>query len=196
MGEIATRKRDRERVNIGTCESMYYLRWDDIDAVEIDYDLREPGLSFRLPFPDEDDQLPGQYEAYERGYRLLPYEDDVHTIAFDAGETIAHPGLLQLYHSASGLLVNAQCFHGLRLPESSEELQAHWNGKDPYVWELVRVKNHPDEGLLPLIRCRHCGQLFRASWAAVLPHISDPVLRDRLTDYAAFGTATSTPSAS
>lgn len=192
MGEIATRKSDRERVKIGTCESMYYLRWDDIDKVEIDYDLREPGLSFRLPFPDEDDQLPGQYEIYERGYRLLPYQDDGHTVAFEAGESIAYPGLVQLYHSGSGLLVNAQCFHGLRLPEGSEELRACWNGKDPYVWELVRVKNHPGQGLMPLIRCRHCGQLFRSTWANVLPHIKESILRDRLTSYAV--TTLATPS--
>jgi len=193
MGELATRKSDRERIKIGTCESMYYLRWDDIDRVEIDYDLRQPGLSFRLPFPDEDDQLPGQYEAYNRGYRLLPYEDDGHTVAFEAGDTIAHPGLIQLHHR-SGLLVNASCFHGLRLPEGSDELQTHWNGKDPHVWELIRVKNHPGAGLLPLISCRHCGQLFRSDWASVLPHVADQALRDRLTAYAVTNLSTSTPS--
>jgi hypothetical protein len=196
MGELATRKSDRQRIKIGTCESMYYLRWDDIDRVEIDYDLREPGLSFRLPFPDEDDQLPGQYEAYNRGYRLLPYEDDGHTMAFEAGDTIAHPGIIQLHHSASGLLVNASCFHGLRLPEGSDELQTHWNGKDPYVWELIRVKNHPGAGLLPLISCRHCGSLFRSDWASVLPHVADQTLRDRLTAYAVEPLSTSTPNPS
>jgi len=191
MGEIATRKFDQERVKIGTCESMYYLRWDDIDRVVINYDLRQPGLSFRLPFPDEDDQLPGQYDPYNRGYRLLPYEDDGHTIAFEAPETIAHPGLIQLHH-LSGLLINAHCFHGLRLPEGSEEIQSHWNGKDPHAWELVRVKHHPGAGLLPLIQCRHCGQLFRSDWASVLPHVQDQTLRDRLTAYAV--TTFSTPS--
>lgn len=183
MAEIATRKFDQQRVNIGTCESMYYLRWDDIDRVEINYDLREPGLSFRLPFPDEDDQLLGQYERYNRGYRLLPFVDDGHTVAFAAEGSESHPGMFQLHHP-SGLLVNAQCFHGQRLPQGSEDLQVHWNGKDPYVWELLRVKNHSSEGLLPLIECRHCGQVFRSTWSEVLPHIRDQALLDRLTDYA------------
>lgn len=192
MGEYATRKSDRQYIKIGTCESMYYLRWDDIDKVEIDYDLREPGLSFRLPFPSEDDQRPGDYDNYELGYRLLPYEDDGHTIVFEAAETIAHPGSVQLYHP-SGLLINAQCFHGQRLPQDSDELQAHWNGKDPYPWELLRIKNHPGEGLLPLIQCRHCKTLFRSTWAAVLPHVRDQELCDRLTEYAIINPSDSTP---
>lgn len=191
MGEYATRKSDNQYVMIGTCESMYYLRWDDIDKVQVNYDLREPGLSFRLPFPDEDDQLPGEYDRYDLGYRLLPYEDDDRVIPFEAAETVNIPGRIQLHH-ASGLLINAKCFHGLRLPEGSDDLQVHWNGKDPHVWELIRVKNHAGEGLVPLIQCRHCKQLFRSTWAAVLPHVRDQQLRDRLTDYAAFQTATPT----
>ncbi len=192
MGEFAVRKSDRERVKIGTCESMYFLRWDDIDKVEPPCDLREPGLSFRLPFPDEDDQQPGEYEHYERGYRLLPYQDEGHTIAFEPAGTIDHPGFIQLHHP-SGLLLSATCYHGLQLPEGSKDLRPCWNGKDPHVWELVRIKNHPGDGLLPLIQCRHCRQLFRSSWAEVLPHVRDQELRDRLTAYAVTNLSTSAP---
>lgn len=189
MGEYATRKSDNTYIKIGTCESMYYLRWDDIDKVQINYDLREPGLSFRIPFPDEDHLKPGEYESYQRGYRLLPYDDEGRTVVFDAEGTENHPGLIQLYHEQSGLLVNAKCFHGHHLPAGSEDLVPFWNGKDSHPWELIRIKNHPGEGLLPLIQCRHCGQLFRSTWAAVLPHVSDQALRDRLTDLAVYAVA-------
>jgi hypothetical protein len=39
MGEYATRKSDNEYIKIGTCESMYYLRFDDINQVVYEYDL-------------------------------------------------------------------------------------------------------------------------------------------------------------
>ena len=33
MGEYARRKSDNESIKIGTCESMYYLRYEDRDKV-------------------------------------------------------------------------------------------------------------------------------------------------------------------
>lgn len=186
MGEHALRLSDRQTVKIGTCQAMYYLRWDDIDKVRIKYDLRIPGLWFRLPFPDEDDIEPGNYDDFNRGYRLLPYQvsGDAAPVLFEAEGSSGHPGNIQLSHG-SGLLLNVACYHGSKLPGDSKDIKAGWNGKDPYTWELYMVKNHPGEGLLPLVRCRHCGGTFRSTWAAVLPHISDERFRDRLTDYVA-----------
>jgi len=186
MGEYTKRLSDRQEIKIGTCESMYYLRWDDIDKVASPgYSLREPGFWFRLPFPDEDDIGPGGYDTHDRGYRLLPYqaEDDPAPTLFEVPDP--SPGLLQVYHSNSGLLLNVKCHHNQKLPEASADITPFFNGKDPYPWELYMVKNHPGEGLLPLVRCRHCREVFRLDWARVLPHIADQTLRDRLTDYAA-----------
>ena len=33
MGEFAIRKSDMEEIKIGTCERMYYIRWDDRNNV-------------------------------------------------------------------------------------------------------------------------------------------------------------------
>lgn len=187
MGEYATRRNDGAYIKTGTCESLYYLRWDDIDKVKPDgsYSLREPGLWFRLPFSDEDHLQPGDYSDYNRGVRLLPYqeEDDPAPINFKPSGTPS-PGNIQLTH-ACGLLLNVACHHGAQLPAESQEIRAHWNGKDPFPWELYMVKHQAGEGLLPIIRCRHCGNTYRTDWASVLPHIVDEVLRARLTDYAA-----------
>jgi len=187
MGEYAVRKSDKTHIKIGTCEAMYYLRWDDIDKVFASYDLRQPGLWFRLPFPDEDEVLPGEYDNYNRGYRLLPYknDDDIKT-EFRVDDADEHPGSFQLTHP-SGLLVGVKCYHGIRLPEGSSDIRLHWNGRDPYPWELCMVKNHEDQGLLPLVQCRHCGKTFRTNWEKILPHVSDKTLHDRLKQYAAFG---------
>jgi hypothetical protein len=183
MREYATRTSDQKRVKIGTCQAMYYLRWEDIDKVTINYDLREPGYWFRLPLPAEDSYQPGDYYYdHEATYRLLPYQgaDDPERINFELDDP--EPGRFQMHHK-SGLLLGVPCHHGAALPEVPEGWHANWNGKEPYPWELYMVKN-TENGLLPLVSCRHCGSKYRSSWAAVLPHISDPLLRDRLTDYA------------
>lgn len=77
MGEYARRKSDGVEIKIGTCETMYYIRFEDRDkvtAVPNSIDLSNPahvdGLRFRLPFPDEDNVPIGQYEPFERGLRL------------------------------------------------------------------------------------------------------------------------------
>lgn len=191
MGEYATRKSDQAHIKIGTCESMYYLRFDDIHLIEYDHNLLEPGCSFRLPFPDEDDLPPGagSYEEYERAVGLMPYtdQDTGKEMEFDDPWTRKWPGLIQAHHKTSGILVNFPCYHGI-LPEGNGKsykeggIAFHWNGKTP-TWALVRVKL-TETGLLPLITCRHCGQLFRTSWAAVLLHVADERLRHRLMEYA------------
>lgn len=189
MGEYATRRSDRKRIKIGTCEAMYHLRHEDIDKVIPDggYSLHQSGLWFRLPLPKEDGIEPGGYDDYEVPVPLLPYTDPdtSERISFAMPEGVGeHPGNLQLHHP-SGLLVNASCTHGLRLPEGTDELRAHWNGKTSIWWELYMLKDQKNEGLLPLVRCAFCRETFRTDWARVLPHIADEVLRDRLTDIAA-----------
>ena len=69
MGEYAIRKSDGESIKIGTCESMYYLRYEDRFKV-----TPEEGSGFgyywRLPFPDEDCIRPGEYDSCFRGIEL------------------------------------------------------------------------------------------------------------------------------
>lgn len=58
-------------VKLGTCENMYYLRYEDRDKIEPENNSLDPAyttnLRFRLPFPDEDHIQPGQYHNYDRG---------------------------------------------------------------------------------------------------------------------------------
>jgi len=186
MGEYTTRKSDNAHIKIGTCNAMYYLRWDDIDKVESPgYDLRSPGLWFRLPFPDEDKLRPGDGYDYERAVPLIPYEDKDtgERIAFDLSDV--EEGIVQMHHWGLGMLLNVNCYHGSRLPESNNEIKVFGNGRSHLNWELYMVKNHEGIGLLPIVRCMHCRTTIRTTWAAVLPHITDRTLRDRLTDYAA-----------
>jgi len=67
MGEYAYRKEDNAHIKIGTCESMYYIRYEDRNKVKKDeFSLdcsKETGLYWRLPFTDEDGIKPGDYEV-------------------------------------------------------------------------------------------------------------------------------------
>ena len=170
MGEYAVRISDGERIKIGTCEEMYYLRYEDRDKVTPEENSGF-GLRWRLPFPDEDSVEPGDYKEYNREVFLPDFEPSPE---FDS------PGTFQVSHK-SGLLINVTCHHGTTLPESSASARFFWNGRG-VLWALVSIRS-TKEGIFPVIRCTACGEPYRESWERVLPHISDKILRARLEKY-------------
>ena len=191
MGEYAKRNSDGEHVKIGTCECMYYLRYEDRNKVSpLPGSLNpntELNLYWRLPFPDEDRLLPGEYEEYKRGLRLYKMVPDGRgrewaedfTLS-DEGDDL-NPGIIQLHHKEAGLLLNVPCYHGMKLPEVGPGMKAFWNGKG-HSFELSSVKN-TSEGVLPIIRCRHCGNAWLSTWEEVLPYVGDKEMRKRLGKY-------------
>ncbi|MCL4539099.1 MAG: hypothetical protein M1378_05790, partial [Bacteroidetes bacterium] len=125
MGEFAIRKSGGERVKIGTCESMYYARYEDrvkLSSVSDSIDPRTTdSLFWRLPFPDEDNVPIGEYANPTRGLRLwrpVKHGNVEYTEDFNDPETASVPGFIQLTHE-SGLLLNVTCYHGVKLPEAS-----------------------------------------------------------------------------
>ena len=192
MGEYAIRKSDNKSIKIGTCDDMYYLRYEDKDKVTC-----EEGSCFgrrwRLPLPWEDDVKPGEYEdPYFRGEGRVPL--DWATVVGDNGEDetifykpkpsfIERPGFVQIKHS--GILLGLNCYHGERLPEVTGDIRsAHWNGRSTY-WNLVCLRE-TDGGLFPVVQCAICGDYFRETWAGVLPFIRDEELHRRLQSCAIF----------
>jgi hypothetical protein len=67
MAELATHR--GERIKIGTCEDLYYLRADQARDVQFAHPWGP--FRFRFPFPDEDHIEPGAFEDYDRGVRVL-----------------------------------------------------------------------------------------------------------------------------
>jgi len=198
MGEYAKLKTTGEEFKIGTCENMYYLRLED--RYKIIYESSFTGCRFRLPFPDEDNNEIGNYNDYERGIDLVPhYDEDIKlTSYFDdiyKEHYQEHKGLIQLHHE-SGLLINASCYHGYKLPDNnnSKDLKAFFNGKTSINFELSQVKIHLNEEtnekeIIPIVRCKHCKTPFKADWASVLLHVrqyskEDKELYNRLCEYA------------
>ena len=175
MGEYAYNSTG-ERIKIGTCESMYYLRFEDRRKVRPDTGSVDPattkGLFFRLPFPDEDHVPPGNYEPFDRG-ALLARDFSVEGI---------EPGNIQLKHEC-GLLTNVPCHHGIKLPNLGEA-RTFWNGKSPYFWELCALKSIRDDTVMPVFRCRYCRKMYSTTeWHEIAPHIMDDKLRERLIVY-------------
>jgi hypothetical protein len=78
MGEYALH--NGERIKIGTCEDMYYLRADQAEQVRAEEGNVDPvrdaaGIRFRFPFPDEDALEPG---TFADPFRSLPvYIDEL-----------------------------------------------------------------------------------------------------------------------
>lgn len=184
MGEYAIRKNDKREIKIGTCESMYYLRYEDKDKVTCQEGSLDPSteldLFWRLPFPDEDNVQPGEYQKYNRGEPL--YKNGVYGAEYFSDPTTAKsPGIMQLKDEASGLLVNVACYQGEKLPAGNADFKPFWNGKGN-AYELAFVKN-TKAGVLPVVRCKFCGQMWRYSWEEILPFVNGE-LKNRLAKYA------------
>lgn len=195
MGEYA-KTATGERVKIGTCEDMYYLRLEDANKViPLSGNVNpatDTGLRFRLPFPDEDSIEPGgNYEQYNRGlhlYKVVPDigRDSTHCEDYDPEwlkDPGQEPGIIQLHHQPSGLLINVPCYHGTRLPDVGPKCQAFWNGKGHSV-ELSSLKRCDDGTIAPVVRCIHCQHAWRTDWAEVMPYVANKAMYDRLSKYA------------
>lgn len=155
MGENALY--NGKEIKIGTCENMYYLRWDQAHLVRrlsgnVDPIRDREHLRFRFPFPDEDTAPPGSFESYDRGPGLW----------VPVPEGVEHE---RVQFTAPGYNVVLPC------PESPEgraklwreheigELRFHRNGH-PGLLRIVQQAWRG--GLLVLIAsCGGCGSRFR-----------------------------------
>lgn len=149
MGEYATYQ--GADIKIGTCESMYYLRADQIDLVRTNALSDLTAVRFRFPFPDEDHIKPGDFNPYNRGFPVRgiepPSVDGLHhRIQFgdnnDAGILIMLPCPYSPEGKASDL---KYMYNGYRGPARVVQQRA-WDG----VWATV-------------MDCGACGALWRLS---------------------------------
>jgi hypothetical protein len=185
MGENAIRKSDNTEVKIGTCENMYYLRYEDRHKVRpiknnVDPVREAESLRFRLPFPDEDAVSIGEYEDFNRGQRLYLNGPISHNDEFRDESTVSDPGMIQLTH-ASGLLLSVPCYHGIKLPDVTAPMKVFWNSKSWFL-ELFQLRPTPN-GVKPIIRCRHCRNTWRYDWSDIWDYVPGDGLRAALRSY-------------
>ncbi len=159
MGEYAARKSDGAQVKIGTCENMYYLRYDqrhDVESSEGSLDPADPQyigeLRFRFPDPVEDGITPGSFEASWPTSLMVPGS------ASPPG--VEHRKVQFVAGNDTGWLVSIPC------PEvgGPDGLTMHKNGYNGGT-ELVAQKVVDGE-LIPVLRCRTCGVMWRAEGKA------------------------------
>lgn len=181
MGEYVTF--NGNQIKVGTCENYSDMRHTDINRVS-GFDFAGiVGIRFRLPWPDEDNTTPGEYGDF-RGMRLYKANFDSGYVTDYNPEWLdeADPGHIQLRHKDSGLQFSVPCHHGNRLPDLGNKVRPCWNGKG-YSIELIALKVVEDGGIAPIVRCRHCKEMWRVEWDEVLPFVPDPIMKMRLSVY-------------
>ena len=173
MGEYAKRKIDGAEVKIGTCESMYYLRYEQRKEVAYNFQPEKGKHTewlWRIPTPKEDGILPGDFEygGLLNDHKFIPYELKLKNIDNETAEQIASfVGLTQVYNEKLGMLINMPCYHGLRLPDKVEGFQFFWNGKVDAL-HLCYLANKEKE-LEVGIKCNACGKMLSGSFTEIAP---------------------------
>lgn len=175
MGEFA--KFHGRKIKIGTCSSMYYCRYDQVD--EIDYKDMCHGLNWRIPAFEEDGLLPGQFmfgalvDKYGplRSIRLKNIDEEFDGIA-------SSPGLIQLHDERSAMCVNVKCYHGVKLPEGNSDFNAFYNGKRDTLF-LQALKNAKDD-LRIVFACSACGNAWSCPFGEIYKYIDDVRMLFRL----------------
>jgi hypothetical protein len=141
MGEYATL--DGTTVKIGTCEDMYYLRWDQRDRITgYEFDGTE---RFRFPFPWEDHIEPGSFVDAFESFRLDGFEQPA---------DVEH-GTLQ-FSAPNGYLVSLPC------PEVTPETETYRIARNGYGGPASLIQQAWRGGrLVGIVKCNGCGAIYR-----------------------------------
>lgn len=178
MGEYAIRKKDRAEIKIGSCESMYYCRYEQLG--EIEYRHSTANCLWRIPVPCEDGTEPGNYNpglTTAHGDIYCQLRLDPCKIP-DKESLMKDEGIVQARVEALGMLINVKCLHGIALPESSDSAKFFWNGyRDPL--HLSALKNTEKE-LLVVFECSACRSAWSCKFEEIEPAIEDMEMKLRL----------------
>lgn len=174
MGEYAKRKKDGVEVKLGTCESMYYCRFDQVK--DTNYKCYD-NLFWRIPFPEEDGTQVGDYNFRLFTGDNIPCELMLLKENMDADfkETLTneqHSGTLFLEDKVTRVRVKVPCYHGLKHPE----------GRSDYLicsLYLCFLKNTPTE-LNVGFKCASCERMYSVPFNYIEPLIFDVGMKLRL----------------
>jgi hypothetical protein len=156
-------------VKIGTCENLYYYRYEDFKKERFDEGeagkapyLKPNVYRFRFPFPDEDNISPGEYKEHNKGLlfivpKLINLDIMDHKEIFIRTDTYITEG-------APAMGMQIPCPMGEHFPKEIQLFD--WqNARNNHIFELVQQKPIINEmGLLKLwtvIRCPYCHEMVR-----------------------------------
>lgn len=183
MGEYAHYK--SKIIKIGTCEMMYYLRYEDRFKVKKHENSLDPhiekNLFWRLPFSDEDEIELGNYKQDERGISII---DDNKELAKKLCENPRNIGTIYqgIEHTPIRIILN--CYHGARLPIGSDEIKIQ---KMTYSLnqqlQLCYVKNDEIRGIRPIIKCSLCENMWSFDITEVEKYFGEDEVFKRVKNY-------------
>jgi hypothetical protein len=153
MGEYAQYGKDR--IKIGTCEEMYYLRADQVHMVQplegnVDPVRDRNEIRFRFPWPDEDNVAPGAFDKYERAVTFhgvpIPVEVVHQSVQF----------------SAPGYVLSLPCPESEGIRHVKVDGEALHVGRNGYTGgaQLVQQR-YWDDKLVIVAKCGGCGAKYR-----------------------------------
>ena len=184
MGEYAKRKIDNTEFKIGTCEDMFNCRYDQLG--EITYPYMSNNLFWRIPTPDEDGTLPGDYNCSllrKDGY--IPWKLMIDTSKFSNDDIVdmQKTGTIQLKEPKMGLLVNIRCPHGFpmeqfKINKEGTIISMGYNGHQDTLY-LKGLKNEPSE-MKVLVECSACRHMWSFTFNEIEQMIESIWMRLRL----------------
>lgn len=161
MGEYATRKSDGEHVKIGTCESMYYMRADQLDDItDPSFPIASPDVLtstlFRFPFPDEDGTRVGGFDPYNRSAAV----PEGWTLPADCE---GHGGIQLASTTTTGWLAYLPCPQG---PDAIDGVNLRRNGGQRYGVRMTKPQAGGTSRVV--VECSPCGRLWSLTRADAL----------------------------
>lgn len=157
MGEYA--RHNGHEVKIGTCEDMYYLRADQTQDVDYEWDAETLAVvRFRFPFPDEDAIKPGAFEDYSRGVKVPGWKFP-ETLSGSDGH-----GSVQ-FTSTQGYILSLPCPE--QFPECEDgrgtDVLGVRVGRNGFSGGGAKIRQQALRGgvWVTLVECGSCGALHR-----------------------------------
>ncbi len=181
MGENAMYR--GQRIKIGTCEDMYYLRWDQAEKVSRVEGSVSPlvdrlHLRFRFPWPNEDHVAPGEFECHDRSVGIscvVPEGVEHHNVQF--ASSYPGPGYLLSLPCPEGpagvpFLPDDKC-SSRWMPQLKIKVAKNGWGGDVKIVQQKWIKGEDGhERLCTICACGGCGAKFRLeTYEAALPII-------------------------
>ena len=167
MGEHVSH--NGESVKIGTCEELFYLRFDQAEGFlrqcerqpgnlpPMEYLNPAHGWKYRFPFPDEDNTDPGCFQDYNKSLCVSVDPDFMNGVEHD---TLQH----ECNTKQGGYRVNVSIPCPATLAGNDDPATPkHSQLPDRFPMEIIQQKQMTNGQLWLVCRCGWCGVTFRLS---------------------------------